>query len=91
MSDPNTQPFRGTDMVRDLRFIAYASNRAQGMTAERAATIYPQAASFERMYQDNLGARIADDRIGQVTGTRGRYECGATISDDSPSRHGDFR
>jgi len=41
---------RGERMVEDLRYLSYAMNRKQGMSAERLSHIFPRADKFEIRY-----------------------------------------
>lgn len=79
-----------TARLKSVRFIDYVADRERGAKAADLLGIYPQAAAFEKMHIDNIQARIADDRICQTTGERGRI-CDVDVSSDSPSRYGDFR
>lgn len=50
--DPAIFDIRRT--IDDMRFINYRIARLAGASAERLARVFPQAESFERMYQDEL-------------------------------------
>lgn len=57
--------------LKSLRFIDYVADRERGARAVDLVGIYPQSATFERQYRENLGAREADDNF-SPSGERGR-------------------
>lgn len=81
---------RGESLIRDLRYMNYREQRRNGARPAQLAAHYPRAEAFERQYQDELGARIADD-VFSPSGERGRSFDREEPRSYSSRMHGDGR